>query len=40
MISSVAVADAGATTVTIWHVSVGNEAPGMSRMCGAWVLND
>lgn len=40
MMQTVAVVDAAATTVAVWHVSVGNDAPGMSRMCGAWVLND
>jgi hypothetical protein len=40
MMQSVAVVDANATTVTVWHVSIGAEAPGTSRTCGAWVLND
>jgi hypothetical protein len=33
-------ADAAANTVTVWHVDVGSQAPGMSRMCGAWVFNN
>lgn len=40
MTQMVAVVDAGANTVTVWHVNVGTEAPGISRMSGAWVLND
>lgn len=31
-------ADCAAKTVTVWHVDVGSHAPGISRMCGAWVL--
>lgn len=39
MMQIVAVVDAdGNDTVVIWHVDIGTEVPGMSRMCGAWVL--
>ncbi len=37
---SVAVVDAQADKVAVWHVSVDNEAGGLSRMCGAWVFDD
>lgn len=33
-------ADSPADTVIVWHVDVGAQAPGMSRMCGAWVLTN
>ncbi|TDZ93473.1 hypothetical protein CCUG60885_03076 [Mycobacteroides salmoniphilum] len=36
----VSVIDAGPSYVVIWHVDAGAEVLGMSRMCGAWVLND
>jgi len=40
MIDSIAIIDAQDTTVAVWHVSVGKDAAGLSRMCGAWVLHD
>jgi hypothetical protein len=40
MIDSIAVIDAQDATVAVWHVSVGRDAAGLSRMCGAWVLHD
>jgi hypothetical protein len=40
MMDSTAVVDAQATKVAVWHVSLGAEAVGLSRMCGAWVLDD
>jgi len=40
MIDSIAVIDAQDATVAVWHVSVGRDAAGLSRMCGARVLHD
>lgn len=40
MMQIVAVVDAAAHTVIVWHVDVGTEVPGMSRMCGAWVVTE
>lgn len=33
-------ADAATNTVAVWHVDIGSVAPGMSRMCGAWVITN
>lgn len=33
-------ADSAANTVIVWHVDVDAQAPGMNRMCGAWVLTN
>lgn len=35
---SVAVVDANAEAIIIWHVDVSPDPSGLSRMCGAWVL--
>ncbi|OBK92761.1 hypothetical protein A5645_22395 [Mycobacterium asiaticum] len=40
MIQSIAVVNAATEKVALWHVAVDNETAGMSRMCGAWVLDD
>lgn len=38
MMQIVAVVDASADSVIVWHVDLGAGTSGMSRMCGAWVL--
>lgn len=37
--STVAVVDADKTSVFVWWVNIGAKDPGMSRLCGAWVLD-
>lgn len=40
MMQIVAVVDADADSVIVWHVDISTVTPVLSRMCGAWVLTD
>ena len=37
--STVAVVDAEKNQVFVWWVNIGSKDPGISRLCGAWVLD-
>jgi hypothetical protein len=40
MMQIAAVVDATPDIVVVWHVDIGTDNTGLSRMCGAWVLDN